>query len=126
MKRVLLSLLALLPIFLIVGYTGHTVKSPYGFVIGTPEIKSISSIAFGPSGVLFIGDSKSASVFAIETKDVQPVEKAVVVDIKNVDEKIAAFLGTEVKNITIQDVKVNPVSKKIYCAVQAADGSPVL
>jgi len=40
-----------------------------GFITGTPEIKSVSSLTFGPEGVLFIGDSKSATVFAIETKD---------------------------------------------------------
>ena len=126
MKKALLSLLALLPIILIVGYTHRSVQSPYGFIVGTPEIKSISSIAFGPSGVLFLGDSKSATIFAIEVKDGPQVEKAAQVDIKNVDEKIAAFLGTEAKNVNIQDVKVNPVSKKIYCSVQAADGSHVL
>lgn len=126
MKKTLLSFIASIPIFLVVGYTNREVKLPYGFVTGTPEIKSITSIAFGPSGVLFIGDSKSASIFAIETKDSEPVEKAAAVDIKNIDQKIAAFLGTEAKNVTIQDLKVNPVSKKIYCAVQSADGSSVL
>jgi hypothetical protein len=48
------------------------------------------------------------------------------VELKNVDQKIAALLGTEAKNITIQDLVVNPVSKKIYCAVQNSDGTPVL
>jgi hypothetical protein len=126
MKKTILSLIASIPIFLVVGYTNREVKLPYGFVNGTPEIKSISSIAFGPSGVLFIGDSKSASIFAIETKDAEAVEKAASVEIKNIDQRIAAFLGTEAKNVTIQDLKVNPVSKKIYCAVQSANGSSVL
>jgi hypothetical protein len=99
---------------------------PYGFLFGDPEIKSISTMAFGPNGVLFIGDSKSGTVFAVDTKDVSPVDKASPLDMKNVDQKMAAFLGTEIRNISIRDLKVNPISKKIYCAVQSADGTPVL
>jgi len=54
------------------------------------------------------------------------VEKGATVEIRNIDQKIAASLGTEVKNIRIQDIAVNPVSKKIYVAVQNVDGTPVL
>ena len=101
-------------------------SGPYGLVNGTPAIQSISALAFGPEGILFIGDSKSASVFAIDTKDKTPVAQAQAVELKNVDQKIAALLGTEAKNINIQDLVVNPISKKIYCAVQNGDGTPVL
>ncbi|MEI9912371.1 MAG: hypothetical protein WDO71_23590 [Bacteroidota bacterium] len=73
-----------------------------------------------------MGDSKSATVFAIDTKDKSVVEKATAVEIKNIDQKIAAILGTEAKNIRIQDIAVNPLSKKIYCAVQSSDGTPLL
>jgi hypothetical protein len=97
-----------------------------GFVIGTPDIKSISVLTFGPGGILFIGDSKSASVFALDTKDNQKVEKASPIEIKQIDQKIAAALGTDVQHVTIQDLVVNPVSKKIYCAVQLNDGTPAL
>lgn len=99
---------------------------PYGLKKGTAPVKSISAIAFGPDGILFIGDSRSAAVFAIDTKDKTAVEKATAVEIKNIDQKIAAALGTEAKNIRIQDIAVNPVSKKIYIAVQSMDGKPVL
>jgi hypothetical protein len=106
--------------------TTRTVHSPYGLVTGTPAIKSINALTFGPDGVLFIGDGKSATVFAVDTKDAVPVEKSAGADIKNIDQKIAALLGTEVANITIQDIAVNPVSKNVYCAVQHSDGTPVL
>src|SRR5574339_297528 len=97
----------------------------YGMKKGNPGIKSISALAFGPDGVLFIGDSKSAAVFAIDTKDKTVVEKAAAVEIKNIDQKIAASLGTEAKNIRIRDMAVNPLSKKIYCAIEYMDGTPV-
>jgi hypothetical protein len=99
---------------------------PDGFVNGTPEIKSISALAFGPDGTLFIGDSKSASVFAVLTGDNQKVEKGIAVDIKKFDQKIAAALGTTADNISITDIVVNPLSRKVYCAVQLNDGSSAL
>ena len=97
-----------------------------GFATGTPEIKSISQLAFGPNGILFIGDSKSATIFAVDTKDAQAVDASAVIEIKNIDQKIAALLGTQVQNVKINDVAVNPVSKKIYVAVTNADGTAVL
>ncbi len=96
------------------------------FVSGNPEIQSINAIAFGPEGILFVGDSKSATVVAIDTKDNEPKEKAEPVSLKHVDVKIAEVLAAEVSNITIQDMAVNPVSKHIYFAVHHEDGTPVL
>ena len=89
------------------------------------DVKSISAIAFSPDGTLFIGDSKSATVFAVKTKDAKKA-KTTAYDIKNIDQKIAAALGTETASITITDMAVNPVSKKLYIAIQNSDGTPVL
>ena len=89
------------------------------------DVKSISALTFGPDGILFIGDSKSATVFAVNTKDTKK-QNASAVEIKNIDQKIAAALGTTKENITITDMAVNPLSKKLYIAVQNADGTPVL
>ena len=125
MKK-LFYVFAMSMIFVLFIAADRSSKNPYGMKKGTPGIKSISAIAFGPDGILFIGDSKSASVFAIDTKDKTVADKAANVEIKNIDVKIAASLGTEAKNIRIKDIAVNPVSKKIYCAVENMDGTPVL
>lgn len=126
MKRIYAVLALGFAGLLLLATTTRSPKSKYGLEVGTPAIKSINALTFGPEGVLFIGDGKSAAVFAIDTKDANLVEKPNAVDVKNVDQKIAALLGTEVKNITIQDIAVNPKSKNVYCAVQHSDGTPVL
>jgi hypothetical protein len=126
MKKLTYSLAIIAAIAVIFAASNRHDALREGFVNGTAEVKSISALAFGPDGVLFIGDSKSASVFALDTKDVTKVEKATAVDLKKFDQKVAGALGTTVDNITIQDLVVNPVSKKIYCAVQLGDGTPVL
>jgi hypothetical protein len=125
MKKVYFFTL-LLAVVMMIASTNKSASVRDGFVNGTPEIKSMSALSFGPNGILFIGDSKSAIVFAIDTKDTEKVEKAAAIEVKKIDQKIAAALGTEIANITVQDLVVNPVSKKIYCAVHLADGTPAL
>jgi hypothetical protein len=125
MKKLYYFIAACTSFVLLIAATRST-GNPYGLKKGTPAVQSISALAFGPDGILFIGDSKSATVFAIDTKDKTVVEKAAAIEIKNIDQKIAAVLGTEAKNIRIQDIAVNPLSKKIYCAVQSSDGTPIL
>ncbi|TCC89159.1 hypothetical protein EZ428_15775 [Pedobacter frigiditerrae] len=100
--------------------------NPYGLTVGTPEIKSITALSFGPNGVLFIGDSQSAAVFAVDTKDTKKVNTAKAFELKNIDVKIAEALGTAKENINITDIAVNPISKKLYIAVKSADGTPLL
>lgn len=97
-----------------------------GFITGTPEIRSISALAFGPQGILFVGDSKSATIYAIDTKDVSSSANAEPLEMESIDKKIAASLGTSVDNISIQDMAVNPGSKKLYISVHQADGTPAL
>lgn len=108
-------------------FAGISLKptAPYGFVKGTPEIKSITALTFGPTGVLFIGDSQSASVFAIDTKDSKKAD-AKAYDVQGIDTKIAEALGTTKESISITDIAVNPVSKKLYIAVKNTDGTPLL
>ena len=96
------------------------------FITGNPEIQSINALAFGPEGILFIGDSKSAAIYALDTKDAEKVAEAEKVEINQFDLQIAASLGTTPDKISIQDMAVNPVSKKVYVAVQAENGTPLL
>jgi len=110
----------------VTAFTYRSDNSGYGLTLGNPEIKSITALAFGPDGILFIGDSKSATIFAIDTKDKTTADKSSAIDLKAVDQKIASLLGTKVENIAFQDMAVNPLSKKIYIAIQHSDGTPVL
>jgi hypothetical protein len=101
------------------------VRNLYGFTKGNPDIKSISALSFSKDGILFIGDSKSAAVFAVETGD-KKNDKADDIAVAGIDQKIADALGTQKANITITDMAVNPASKKLYVAIQNSDGTPAL
>ncbi|MBY0514489.1 MAG: hypothetical protein K2P78_11325 [Gemmataceae bacterium] len=63
-----------------------------GLTKGTPAVKTISTMTFGPDGLLFVGDPQSASIFAIATGDTKPVGTQPI-NIERVDAKIAAAVG---------------------------------
>jgi hypothetical protein len=99
---------------------------------GKVELKSAGPLAFGPRGVLFIGDPKGAAIFAVETSDggtssgghTKPS-----VNVDNINQKIASLLGTSADQVRIQDVAVNPASGKVYVSVsrgRGPDAQPVL
>ncbi len=96
------------------------------FKMGNPEIQSINALAFGPEGILFIGDAKQAQVVALDTEDNEAANTPEKLNFKNVDEHIAALLGTTTDAIQIRDMAINPVSKNIYLAIHTQDATPIL
>ncbi len=97
---------------------------------GKAELRSAGPLAFGPHGVLFIGDPKGAAIFAVETNDTATTSGAKPsVNVDGLNEKIASLLGTKSEQIRIQDVAVNPASGKVYVSVsrgRGPDAQPVL
>jgi len=89
---------------------------------GKPDIKSAGPLAFGPDGILFVGDTQGAAVFAIDTGDKAGSKETAPISIKNVTQKIAARLGTEPQKVMINDVVINPASGKAYFAVARGRG----
>lgn len=106
--------------------TAKTTTNPLtaNFTVGNPGIASINAISFGPDGILFIGDSKNAAIYALDTKDAAAKENSERINVGQIDKKIAASLGTD--KIRVTDMTVNPVSKTIYFSVNVADGTPVI
>ena len=83
MKKTLLTILVL---FAVLANPVFGTDYP-NFVFGTPNIQSVNALAFGPDGILFVGDAQSASVYAIATDDTKPeskVEKLSVADLKEI------------------------------------------
>jgi len=84
---------------------------------GTPDIKSIDVIRFGPGGVLFIGDGRGSQVLAVQVGG-EEAKAGFKENIDKVDTRIAAKIGTPVKGIEIVDLAVNPVTHVGYIAVR--------
>src|SRR4051812_13151885 len=82
-----------------------------GLTKGTPELKSAGALAFGEKGILFIGDSAGATVYAIDTGDTKDAGKKDL-NVEKLESKIADTLGGGTVKIT--DMKVNPASGNVY------------
>ncbi len=99
-----------------------------GMTEGKPSFKSMGPLAFGPDGVLFVGDSKSASVVAIATGDTGKTD-AKPLRVEGISNQLAALLGASADQIIIDDLAVNPLSHNAYLAVsrgRGPDAIPVL
>jgi hypothetical protein len=92
------------------------------FESGTPVIRSMSALAFGPDGVLFVGDGKGGAIVAIDTGDTEARGNNEAVNIRGIEEKIAARFGARAVDVMIHDLAVNPVSQNIYLAVSRGRG----
>ena len=88
-----------------------------------PTFKSIGPLTFSPDGVLFAGDTESAAIFALDlgksATGGAPGAKA----IPAFDQKVAALLGTDVREITITDLAVHPKTRNAFASVMRGQGT---
>ncbi len=89
---------------------------------GKVDLLSASRLAFGPNGVLFVGDSVAGSVVAFDTNDHSASKSGTKIDVQGIDEKIAALVGVTPDQIVINDLKVNPISKNVYLSASRGRG----
>lgn len=110
--------------------TGFTPAAPEA--VGVPEtstLQSIGPLAFGPSDVLFAADTQGAAIYALELGAAAKGGASGAKDVPQIDQKIAALLGTQPSAITVTDLAVHPTTKNAFIAVmrgQGADAKPAL
>src|SRR5215813_1064746 len=68
---------------------------------GKVPFMSAGALAFGPSGVLLVGDSAGGSIVAIDNKDTKAATSEVKVNVDGVDAKIAAMVGIAADQIVL-------------------------
>lgn len=93
---------------------------------GKPAFKSMGPLAFGPDGILFVADTKAAAIVAVATGDTTPSAGEKSIKIDGLNQKLAGLLGTTADQILIDDLAVNPISRKIYLAVSRGRGPAAL
>ena len=99
------------------------------FKEGKPAFKSMGPLAFGPDGILFVADTKSAAIVAIATGDTKAASGTKPLKIEAINQKIAGLLGSSADQLLIDDIAVNPESRNVYMAVsrgRGPDAIPVL
>ena len=89
---------------------------------GKPDLKSAGPLAFGPKGVLFVGDPQGAQIVAIDVGMAPTAPIGAGFKLEGADAKIAALLGTKADDISINDVVVEPGTNIAYCSVARGKG----
>lgn len=79
----------------------------------------MSSMAFGPDGILLVGDAIGGAVYALDLKDRAPSSSNKVA-IENIEAQIGSLLGTDASDVLVHDMAVNPISRNIYLTVSRA------
>lgn len=93
-----------------------------GMKSGKAEFKSMGPLTFGPDGILFIADTKSAAIVALATDDTKPAGAVKALKVEGINQKVAGLLGTSADQILIDDLAVNPISRNVYLAVSRGRG----
>ncbi|WP_299436785.1 hypothetical protein [uncultured Aquimarina sp.] len=95
------------------------------FKTGDPGITSIHKMTFGPEGILFIGDSNTAQIIAIDLSAHPKVDNSKV-KLDQLDKLISDMMGTTIDQIQITDMVVNPENNNIYLSINHSSGVPIL
>ena len=107
----------------------HAASLTTGMKKGTPDIKSAGPATFAPQGILLVGDTQGATIFAIATGDTSSGTASQPVVLDKVDEKVAALLGIATGEILINDMAVNPETGSTFLTVsrgRGPDAKPVI
>lgn len=94
----------------------------WGLETGAPDLQSAGALAFGPDGILFVGDTKSAAVFAIATGDTKPAPSGDELTIENLGQAISDVTGAEA---AINDLAVNPQTGTAFVSVTTGDAPAI-
>ena len=94
-----------------------------------PQFQSIGPLTFGPDGTLYAADSAAATIYALTLAGQDRGGAAGTASVDGIDQKIAALLGTDTKDIAIADLAVHPTTHNSFLAVmrgQGANAKPAL
>jgi len=80
----------------------------------TPQ--SVNVIKFGDANTLFVGDSKSATLYAYTIASFENATAQQGYNIHDLSQKIASFAKINPMDILVRDMAINPVNKEVYIA----------
>ena len=81
-----------------------------------------SVLTFAPEGTLFVADSGTGKIYSIVPPAIQNPAAQAPYNLRNIDDNIAALLGTTSKHLRIRDMAVHPKTKEVYLAVGRVTG----
>jgi hypothetical protein len=78
--------------------------------------KSVTKVKFGNDSTLFIGDSKSATLYAYYISEIKNSAAQKTYNFHDLSTRISNFAKVDVMDILIRDMAIHPTSKEAYIA----------
>lgn len=114
--------LAVLPTTLVVSGNAWSANH-YGLEEKSIVLTSAGPLAFGPDGILFVSDPKSATIYAIDTKSHRPekadLEKATY-QLEDVQGALASLANGNAGDVAVADIAVDPEAGTLLMSVTLA------
>lgn len=114
--------LAVLPTTLVVSGNAWSANH-YGLEEKSIVLTSAGPLAFGPDGILFVSDPKSATIYAIDTKLHRPekadIEKATY-QLEDVQGALASLANGNAGDVAVADIAVDPEAGTLLMSVTLA------
>ena len=98
----------------------------YGLKVGTPGIRSVGPLAFGPEGILFLADNVGSTIFAIDIGDTDSASEPRTINVDKIDTRLAAYLGCAREDVLIRALAVHPSSQYAYLSVMRGSGAAAM
>ena len=118
------KILATLGILALALAAGHSPVAPVPVTAAAaPPMAGIGPMTFGPDGVLFAADPQAATIYALELGDKAKGGAPGAQTVDAIDQKIAALLGTDAKEIIVTDMAVHPATKNAFISVMRGQGT---
>lgn len=110
--------LCVLGLLLVAGLATSVHADQWGLKSGAPDLKSAGALAFGPGNVLFVGDSKSAAIFAIEVTNVGGDAGKADVSVDDLGAKLSDVFG---EAASVNDLAVHPNTGTVFVSATVAE-----
>ncbi|MEO8259152.1 MAG: hypothetical protein ABI868_17535 [Acidobacteriota bacterium] len=89
----------------------------------SPSLSSIGPLTFSPDGTLYAADPQAATIFALDLGTAASGGAPGTASVAGIDQKIAAMLGTDAKEIAITDLAVHPKTHNSFVSVMRGQGA---
>jgi hypothetical protein len=122
MRKSLVKLSAVLAFVALTGYA-PAAAPPMALPAVGPTFASLGPVVFGADGTMFAGDARAATIFAIDLGAQANGGAPGTADVANINQKLAAMLGTDVAQVAITDLAVHPRTRNSFISVMRGQGA---
>lgn len=112
----MIKTIALGVVLLFTANTSLWAAAQYNLQEGGIQLRSVSTLSWGPDDILFIGDSLGGTVYAVQMDNLSPKESQPIT-VAGFDRELSSYLGLPATDFIVNDMLVHERSQTVFFAV---------